>query len=76
MWSMSSKRQEGFTEFFIGSVKIADLCFYEKKNGQWQVYIRTMHTNEPFRVYDNFSEALKELHRRLNEPPKEKADET
>ena len=66
-----SKTEVGF---YIGEVKIAEICM-DKRATKWHFYLRLMWNhvtyNIPAQRYETFSDALTDLHRRLNAPPPE-----
>ena len=67
-WVMTSKRQDGGIVFWIGQIRVAELKFV--RDGSKRVFLRTF-DGPVLGPYENMSEAMKEMHRRLSSPPVE-----
>jgi len=74
-WVFNSK-QLSKTEvgFYIGEVKIAEICM-DKRALKWHYFLRLMWSDVAYRIpkerFESFSDALTDLHRRLNAVPPE-----
>lgn len=69
-WKTALKKIDHAFYFYIGSVKVAEICF-DKNATKWKVFLRLMYTPYAYDVehkYQTMSEALKDLHRMLNTP--------